>query len=212
MPRGKWADPPAWFKGKNYAYLTKFDDADWLYELQRCAAKKSPTDLSELEFIGEPGWTKNLIPAYIGLPAVEIVDHADQTEFHKFEKPAIIVIVSLKAPDYIIIKEFKKQLAQARRDTPAPVKTRGSQTAAAKISPMHFNTWILHKIVQLCDLDHWRQELSDAEEKPTDADIARWLWPDYANPRKEIVKARQALDEAIALIPALHAQVAARHS
>jgi hypothetical protein len=175
--------------------------------LQRCKAQLQPVDLTEWESIGEPGWTKDYIPAHIGPPAVQSISKADQSTLADIEKPALIVQVWLGAPDRTIIEQFKRELRLARDVTPAPVKTRGSTKAPAAIGAMHFNGWIAHRIVQLCDILVWRNGLT-SQEKPTDADIGRRLFPSSRYPRKEVAIAKRTLDSALALIPALSAQIA----
>ena len=108
----------------------------------------------------------------------------------------------------VIIEGFEKELQIARRETPAPVKIRGSKTAPAQITKMHFAGWIAHQIVQLCEIEAWRNTLT-TENKPSDADIGRWLFRDSANSRKEVITARKALTSALALVPALSAQISA---
>jgi hypothetical protein len=175
--------------------------------LQRCKAQLHPVDLTEWESIGEPGWTKDYIPAHIGPPAVQSVSKTDQSTLQDIEKPALIIQVWLGAPDRTIIEAFKRELQLARGVTPAPVKTRGSKKAPAAISKMHFNGWIAHRIVQLCDMLAWRNGLT-SQEKPTDADMGRWLFPKSTFPRKEFATAKGALFSALDLIPALSAQIA----
>jgi hypothetical protein len=153
---GKPLKPPEWLNTRDYGYLHRLDAAGWLDLLQRCKAQLHPVDLTEWESIGEPGWTKLYIPAHIGPPAVQTVSKADQSTLYDIENPAFFTQVWLGASDRTIIEEFKRELQFARRLTPAPVRTRGSKKAPAAISEMHFNGWIAHRIVQLCDLLVWR--------------------------------------------------------
>jgi hypothetical protein len=202
-----WRNPPEWYAKKDYSYLRKLDAAGWLPVLQRCHALREDVDLSEWESIGEAGWTQNFIPAYIGPPAVNVVDKADQSTLHVLEKPALLVQISLRAPDGVIVEEFARVLQLARRTTPSPVKIRGSKVAPGSIKQMHFTGWTTHRIVELCEIEAWRKRLE--EKKPRDADIGRWLFPSYDNPRKEVITARKTLLKALNLIPALSTQVAA---
>jgi hypothetical protein len=179
-----WVGPPDWFSKKDYHYLCRLDASGWLQELQRCNALQKKVDLSEWESIGKQDWTKKFIPAYIGPPAVEVVAKADQAALRALEKPALIVQVSLRAPDSVIIGEFKKALQAARCAVPPPVRTRGSRDAPAAIGNMHFNTWISHKIVEFCEIEAWRDGLEGT--KPSDADIGRWLFSNYAAPPRRL--------------------------
>lgn len=74
---------------------------------------------------GEPGWTDNAHPAFIGPPAVRTVDMADQSTLHALERPSLLVQVYLSAPDGVIIEEFKKALRPARQSVPSPVSKPG---------------------------------------------------------------------------------------
>ena len=195
---------PEWPSTRDYSYLRGLDAAGWLDLLQRCKAQLQPVDLTEWESIGEPGWTKDYIPAHIGPPAVQSISKADQSTLADIEKSALIVQVWLGAPDRAIIEAFKRELRLARDVTPAPVKTRGSTKAPAAIGAMHFNGWIAHRIVQLL---LWRSGLT-SKEKPTDADIGRRLFPSSRYPRKEVAIAKKTLYSALTLIPALSAQIA----
>jgi hypothetical protein len=123
---------------------------------------------------------------------------------HRIERPALILQIYLNAPDGVILTEFKKALRLARREVPAPVSKPGRKTADAKFSSRHFTRWLNRRIVELCEIDAWRRELKDG---PTDADLGRWLFPNYADPSKEVATARNVLNEAIDLILALWAQV-----
>jgi len=74
--------------------------------------------LREWESIGDKGWTETAVPSFIGPPAVEIVEKADQATLPRIEQPALILKVYLPAPDGKIIEEFKRALQNARRSTP----------------------------------------------------------------------------------------------
>ena len=102
---GAWLEPPEWLKKKDYRYLRNLNAAGWLAELQRCAQLQNPIDLREWDAIGEPDWTKNVAPAYIGPPAVQVVDRADQSVLDALEKPALIVQINLRAPDGVIMEQ-----------------------------------------------------------------------------------------------------------
>jgi hypothetical protein len=207
-------DPPKWFKSKDYSYLFKLTVAEWLHELQRCNHLLSGDDLTEWESIGpkeDVGWTKKMMPAFIGPPVVQIVNKADQAELLALEKPALIVQVYLAAPDGTIIEEFKKALRAARRDLPEPVKKPGPQATRAQFTKQHFTRWQNHRIVALCELDAWRRTLPE-NERPRDADFGRWLFPTYADTDKTLADARKTLHAALASIPALWAQTEGKAS
>jgi hypothetical protein len=201
------SEPPEWFRTKDYKYLLKLDAAGWLHELERCSGLG--VDLSEWESIGEPGWTDNVYPAFIGPPAVQVVDNADQSKLHALEKPSLLVQVYLNAPDGTIIEEFKKVLQLARQSVPSPVRRPGPTALSAKFTESHFVSWINHRIVEVCELDAWRGKAPKDSAKPTSADLGRWLFAGHADPDKEVAQARKVLAEAIRKIPALWAQVEA---
>jgi hypothetical protein len=204
-------NPPDWFNEQRYHYLRNLDARGWLAQLERCKMLRGRVSLRQWESVGEKGWTKKYVPAFIGPPVVEIVERADQATLHEIEKPAFFAKVYLRAPDGIIIKEFEKALKEARRSVPAPVKKPGPRGAGPQFTRTEFSRWLDYRIVELCELEDWRRKLrrKKARERiPTDADLAHWLFsPRYANPRKQIIAARQTLLRAIGQIPALWAQV-----
>jgi hypothetical protein len=205
---------PEWFKAKDYSYLNSLDASGWLRELERCARILNDTlarldgrpDLhEEWDWIGEPGWTNNAGVAFIGAPAVQVVDKAAQADLSALEKPALIVVVSLRATDHDIMKGLKKALLEARRDSPGPARKPGPEALNAKFDKTIFGRWIRHRIVQLCHLMEWRSKL-DKRDRPTDADFGRWLFEgrDYID--KLIFDAFRMLESAISEIPALTLQ------
>jgi hypothetical protein len=211
-----WRSAPEWFKAKDYSYLSSLDASGWLLELEKCARLFNDTlarldgrpDLREdWDWIGKPGWTDNARVAFIGAPAVRIVDKADQASLSDLEKPALIMMVSLRATDHDIIECLKKALRDARRDTPGPASKPGPQALSAKFDKTIFGRWFRHRIVQLCDLAEWRSKL-DEKDRPKNADFGRWLFDgrdDYKD--KLIFDACQMLKAAINEIPALTLQV-----
>jgi hypothetical protein len=178
-------------------HLSKLTLSDWQYEIQRCKWLKETA---------EPGqWRERpAVPSYIGAPTVQLVPKGEVT-LHRLEKP--VLIIQLDAPDGVVLKRFKEALASARKTYPAPVKKPGRKSANAEFTTKQISTWLTYKIVRLCELDNWREELrKQKQDAPTDADLGRWLFSKYADPSKEIVTARRVLAEAIAGIPALWAQ------
>ena len=191
--------PPKWFTEERYAYLFKLTLANWQYELQRCAW---------LRHSAKPGkWNERpAVPSFIGPPIVRLVEKGPIT-LHQIEKPALIV--QLQAPNGIILKQFKEALELARKKYPDPIKKPGPKSANAAFSQRQISTWLNYKIVQLCELDNWRKGLRK-DKRPKDSDFGAWLFSTRAQPRKEIIAARRALDRAILCIPALWAQTEGR--
>jgi hypothetical protein len=210
---GTLISPPEWFKVKDYSYLNSLDASGWLRELERCAKHMSDVVARSRNEVGvrvewdwlDPGWTDNAGLGFIGAPAVEVVDKADQATLSALEKPALIVVVSLRATDNDIIEGFKKALLEARRDSPGPARKPGPEALNAKFDKTIFGRWIRHRIVQLCELAEWRSKL-DGKDRPTDADFGRWLFEgrDYID--KLISDAFRMLESAISEIPALTLQ------
>jgi hypothetical protein len=194
-----WSNPPEWFTEKRYAYLRKLPLASWQYELQRCAWLRDSA---------EPGqWNERpAVPSFIGPPIVQFIKKGPTT-LHQIEKPALIV--QLNAPDGVIVEQFKKALALARMRYPEPIKKPGPKSANAAFSQKQVSTWLNYKIVQLCELDNWREGLRK-DSRPKNSDFGCWLFFKRAQPSKEIVTARKVLDRAIACIPALWAQTEGR--
>jgi hypothetical protein len=213
---GAWTSPPEWFKAKDYRHLNSLDASGWLRELERCARVLNDTlarldgrpDLrQEWDWIGEPGWTENASFAFIGAPAVRVVDKADQASLSDLEKPALIVMASLRATDHDIMEGFKKILLEARRDSAGPARKPGPNALNAKYDKTIFGRWIRHRIVQLCDLAEWRSRL-DEKDRPKDVDFGRWLFEGRdGSIDKLIFDAFKMLESAISEIPALTLQV-----
>jgi hypothetical protein len=198
-----WNAPPIWFANKDYRYLSTLTAPGWLHELLWCNHLYSGGDVA-WESTG-PNRTKTMMPAFIGPPVVRIVNKADQAELLALEKPALIVQIYLGAPDRIIIEEFEKALRAARRDIPDVVKNPGPRATRARFTAHHFSRWQSHRIVELCELHAWRQTLTE-NERPRDADFARWLFSKYADADKTLADAWKTLDAALAGIRALWAQ------
>jgi hypothetical protein len=128
-----------------------------------------------------------------------------EVTLHRLEKPALIV--QLDAPDGVIIRKVRDALKSARKTNPAPVRKPGPKSTDAEFTPRQISTWLNYKIVQVAELDNWRMELKEKGcAFPRDADFGRWLFPELANPSKEIVTARKVLHKAITNIQALWAQ------
>ena len=195
-----WHEPPVWFKRKDYSRLRDLDAWGWYKELLHCMQIRDDIDLTDW---GPPG---TYIPAFFGPPVVQAVDKADQSTLRRIEHPTLILQVYLNAPDGKILTEFKKALRLARRKVPAPVSKPGRKTSDAEFGTRHFARWFNRQIVQLCEIDAWRRDLREGN-KPADVDIGQWLFPNHADPSKEVATARNALNEAIGLIPALWAQI-----
>jgi hypothetical protein len=176
-----WLKPPDWFRKKDYGYLSKLDAAGWLNELERCSGLG--INLKEWESLEREG--EERIP--LGEPGW--TDNA--------------------YPALIGIEEFKKALRSARKLVPSRVSKLGPTALSSKFTETQFVRWINHRIVEICELDAWRAKLPEDEAKPRDADFARWLFPHYAQPHRQLVRARKNLALAIQNIPALFAQVVA---
>jgi hypothetical protein len=176
-----WGGAPDWFCAKRYEYLSRLNLSAWQYEIQRCAwlAHAEPSQWDE----------RPEVPSYIGTLTVQLVPKGDVT-LHRLEKPALIV--QLDAPDGVIIKRFKEELANARKAYPAPVRKPGRKSQNAEFTAKQVKTWLTHNIVQLSELDNWRRGLPK-QDVPTDADFGRLLFPGYADPSKQIVSARKVL-------------------
>jgi hypothetical protein len=210
-----WSQPPEWFKKRDYGYLQTLDAPGWQFTLGQCARLRNdtfarlagrPTFSEEWDPVLGPEMTKDASFAFIGLPPVTLVDKVDQAALRDLEKPAVIVLVSLRATDNDIIEGFKKVLRDARRDLPGPARKPGPMAFNAKFDETIFDRWMRHKIVQLCQLDEWRSTLSE-KEHPTNADFGRWLFDDRDYQDKLIFDAFKMLESAIAEIPALTLQV-----
>lgn len=216
MTNRKYASsPPEWLDEKamraDYSYLRNLDAAGWLSELKKCLRNVQDAEKRDA---GKPtleeewgdflGGTHDLVPEFIGPPAVQVVEKADLSTLHATEKPATLVQVYLRATDPVIIREFKKALADIRKKHPAPVKKKGPTAPNAKFDEGVFKRWVTQKIVPLAELIEW---CSLNAPKVKSADFGRWLFPDASNTDKAINIARNTLHEALNSIPGLSMQV-----
>ena len=211
----RYEAPPGCFLKKDYGYLRDLDATGWLRTLQVCLRKlddAAKRDAGAQTFEEEWGDlpvedVSALLPGFIGPPVVYVVEKADLTALDAIEKPAMLVQVYLRATDSLIIKEFKKALADARKKHPAPVRKRGPKAPNGKFDKLVFDRWIANQIVQLADLIDWR---SREKQRTKDADFGRWLFPEPKRGGEEcklIHRARSTLHEAVNSIPALSMQV-----
>jgi hypothetical protein len=205
--------PPPRFLEKDYGYLRGLDAAGWLGTLQEClrklddAAKRdagAPTFEEEwgpmLRELGKD--VSSLLPGFVCPPVVHVVEKADLSALIAIEKPAMLLQVYLRATDSLIIKEFKKALAEARKKHPAPAKRPGPWAPNGKFDKLVFDRWITNQIVPLADLIDW-----GSREKVKNPVFGRWLFPERDDEHKLMHRARKTLYEAVNLIPALSMQV-----
>jgi hypothetical protein len=144
------------------------------------------------------------VPAYIGPPPVESINRKEAArEPRALEKPSLLVRVHLGAPDATIIEQFRRVLAEARKQAPAPVRNRGRDKQNGKFTPSFISSWQNHRIIGLGELLAWREKRSP-DERPSDAQLGRWLG---LNGGRDVFLAKQTLERALRLIPALAAQL-----
>jgi hypothetical protein len=198
---------PYWFASKKFAYPAAADARGWYGELLRINGffwKEREEWRDTIPEIDE------FVPGFIGPPPVEAIDRDEAArELYNLEKPALLVRVWLRAPDAVILKEFRAALREARKTHPAPVKNRGRDGLAGRFSKSKLGTWQRYHIIELAELLAWRDGLlswqnSEAPSpRPSDAQLGRWLGFDAA----EVRVAKRTLESARAMIPVLWAQV-----
>jgi hypothetical protein len=202
--------PPDWFASKKFAYPAAADARGWYGELQR---------INGLFWKDREEWRDTIpeideyVPAFICPQPVEAIDRDEAArDLHDLEKPALLVRVWLRAPDAVILKEFRAALVEARKTHPAPVRNRGRDSLAGRFSPSKLATWRRRRILELAELLAWRDKEwpnggSRSDKRPSDAQLGRWL---RFNGR-ELEEAMRALKTALEAIPALSVQVNAPH-
>jgi hypothetical protein len=208
---------PSWFTRERYSFIRGLGARGWLSHLKRAA------------YITDPAWPDHYdeCKAHLNLPerpkqfdpdiqvwrdyippgAVRALEAPQLANMHDIERPALLLKVSLSAPDDVIIREFKKILSGARERCPAPVKQRGRQVFNGRFKEP-FSTWRNYRILEVAELLAWRAyDKVDA----TDVQLGRLLGLGNVNlefDKKGIELAKKELSKAIASIPALAAQVA----
>jgi hypothetical protein len=195
------SEPPAWFQERKWKYPQPVDLSGWYGELLKCRKAYYGIDTSEWELEGE-----EMVPAFIGPPTVQSVEKADLSAPTNIERPSILLQIHLRPPDGTILEEFQKVLAEARSKYPSPVKQSGPPTLKARITKVHTTRWCNHRIIELAYIDRW---LCAEPEKgrPSQADVAHWLFPKAAQPDKMLSDAYKTLRRALEMIPALWSQL-----
>jgi hypothetical protein len=193
---------PDWFAEADYAFVARLDARGWLNALCRANAKLDPSWPAKREEWRDVFGPEidNMYPAYIPPPAVRLIE--GPITLHPFELPALLI--NLSAPDGVIKQGFEKALRAAREKHRSLVKKRGRPALNAAFKAQ-FSTWCRYKILQLADLLAWKAcENIDV----SDAELGRWLEFD----KKETEQAKAVLFKALHSIPALAAQIAAKHA
>jgi hypothetical protein len=208
---------PPWFTSERYSFPLP-DARTWLFRLKRAAYFTAPDwqkdyeecrgdfNLPELPEQFDPDFPVSR--DYIPPAAVVALDAPQEADLHDSERPALLLKVSLSAPDDVIMHEFKRILRGVRGRCPAPVRQPGRQVLNGRFKKEQFTTWRNYKILELADLLAWRAyDKIDA----TDAQLGRLLEMGNANLKfdpKRTVMAKKELFRAIDSISALAAQVA----
>jgi hypothetical protein len=221
---------PTWFTSEQYSFIRNLDARGWLLRLKRAAWLLNPDwpnhyeewretfDLPDLPKQFDPNirLLTDYIPTddlrvltdYTPPAAVQVLETPQLAETHDIERLALLLEVSLIAPDDVIIQEFKRILSAARERHPAPVKQPGPQVLKGRFKNPQFSTWRNYKILEFADLLAWKAyDKVDA----TDVQLGRLLSMGNANldfDKKRTEVAKKELIKAISSIPALAAQVA----
>jgi hypothetical protein len=193
--------PPDWLAVKHYAYPEPDDPKGWLNELLR---------INGLFWNDRDEWRDiipdidNYSPGYIPAPPVEVIDRDEAArELSALEQPALLLRVHLTAPDAVIVREFRAELAKVRKTVPALVKNRGRDSLRGNFSRSKLATWKRYRIIELAELLAWRESKPPSRKRPSDAQLGRWLKFDAA----EVRVAVRTFENARSMIPALSAQV-----
>jgi hypothetical protein len=145
----RYVVPPDWFRGTNYDYLGDLDAAGWLRTLKACLRKlddAAKRDAGEPTFEEEWGPVLRehgidvgaVLPGFVGPPVVNVVEKVDLSTLRALEKPAMLVLVYLRATDSTILRQFKKALAETRKKYPPPVKKPGPPGPSGKFDKVVF--------------------------------------------------------------------------
>jgi hypothetical protein len=213
---------PSWFTDERYSFIPGLDAREWLSQLNRANFFANPSWPEKYDDWRGPLGFKELgeefdpdiqtLNHYLGPPVVQALEAPHLADMHLIELPALLLKVSLSAPDAVIIQEFKKILSAVRERCPAPVKKRGPQALNGYFDEQHFSKWRKHKILELADLLGFKAFLAWKAKKetgenikiPSDAELGRWLG--FGDKKKKEL-ALAVLREALHSIPALAAQV-----
>ena len=115
------------------------------------------------------------------------------------------LVVSLAAPDSVILEDFKRKLKGARRQYPQPYSSRGRAKQGKPIDwSMLFKSWCNYRIVELAELLARRHRQPEGSKPSMTALAARLR---LNTDRNRIGRAEEALRGAIASLPELVAQL-----
>jgi hypothetical protein len=188
------------------------DARGWLSNLLRAAYFQNPDWPTHYEewknHFDLPDLTKRFDPDirpltdYIPPAPVQPLEAPQLADMHDFERPALLLKVSLSAPDDVIIQGFKKVLSAARKRCPAPVKQRGPQVLKGRYKDEQFSTWRSYQILELADLLAW-SEYENIEA----TDVQLGIFLGFDKRRTEVAKKELLKATSSSTIKALAAQV-----
>lgn len=222
-------DPPQWFGEKDYrglyADLAKSGAQRWLYELrERDFALKE----AERGAKGEPSFAETLKKDWGSILGEDLEDYrpgiitpepvwvVEPDRVRPTGKPFEVLVRSRQpqtllievwpgATDADLIKGFRNALTEIRKTHPAPVTRRGPRAMTARFDEAVFHRWQKHRILEIADLLAWSIQ---EDVKIGAARIGEWLFPSVTASAKRGQEAITVLQEALASIPALTAQIA----
>jgi hypothetical protein len=201
------AEPPKPPKS-DYSHLKTLGVRGWFTELVRLreqALKHNPellTDDLKIVVRKIEDNTRLFLP---GAPIVQFVGpqkHDVTIPPHLF--PALIV--NINAPDAIIIAEFTRRLAEARKLFPPPVAKPGRHAPNSIFGRDTFTKWLREEIVRFADLLAWNSVLkSRGEPHYTELGLSQLINDQHSQRQTSEIKA--TLKRALASLPALAAQI-----
>ncbi len=165
-----------------------------------------PLAITELERARNP-----FMPAYLGVPNVEIVEDA-LPEISKMDRSPLRVgiLIDLRADDERIFKTIKrdlrKKMAEARRAQGIKLPRSRGKHKAGKITKAILDMWKKHKIIELAELLIWGESQAT---KPRKAAIGKWLFGDQENLSDRVKASEEILYEALESVPRLASTIGA---
>jgi hypothetical protein len=199
---------PAWFATCDYSRLENLTAEGWCHELLR---------LHELSVVQELGLHTNhsdivvarkggkTVVGVVPIQTVQFVGPRNEGFSLPRERlPALIV--SVEAPDAVILQEFRRTLKCVREHFPPPRAKPGRRAANSYIDEATFRLWIDARIVELADLLAWRTTL-DRQTAAIYPDhvLGKWLGKPDAKATSET---KSMLKRALASLPMLAKQLA----
>lgn len=202
-----------WYKAEDYQDVATLDAEGWRNKLMERIERGTLDDFEKVE--------PDLVAQ--GLAPVTDIDEIDHFLIREPSVQPCDDLQTLRArhrialevdpycPDQILIEQFKREVETARQQMGIDIKRRGAGRPKDRIpafnSPIRFNAWRAHKILELTDIEY--RTAKEGYLPLTNIQLADILFPSSCSNEeksKQISEARNIRVEAFAALRTLQAQ------